>query len=115
MTGPEQPSLFGEPPPGAWPVGAVEQATRRSLHAAQLDPRHEGAGQALLTLAWALDAARTAGKFYGVAQAAPPFLELARALRLTLDHAPTEGGPSDAADEWLRRLTDPALGHPPQP
>lgn len=100
----EQGALFGDDrlPRDA---GPVEQATARSLRAAQLGPEHEGAGQALLVLAWALDAARWAGKFYGVAQAAPPYLEQARALGLTIDKA--EKGPGDDVESWLRSLSAP--------
>lgn len=94
-------------------AGPVEAATARSLAAAGLEPRDEGAGQALLTLAWALDAARAAGKFYGVAQAASPYLEQARALGLTVD-ARKEADP-DGLDAWLRKLTAPTVGDAPQP
>ena len=95
-------------------VGDVEAATRRALAAAALPAEQEGTAAALLSLAWALDAARAAGKFYGVAQAAPPYTDLARALGLTVD---TGKGPTDDrpdADSWLRQLTDAALGDPPQ-
>lgn len=109
----EQAALFGAAAVDR-PAGATELATRRSLAAAHLDPRDEGAGSALVDLAWALDAARAAGKFYGVAQAAPPYLELARALGLTVD-ARTEGGTGDGLDSWLRQLTSPTLGDAPQP
>ena len=95
-------------------AGPVEAATARSLHAAQLDTRDEGAGQALLALAWALDAARAAGKVYGVAQAAVPYLEQSRALRLTTD-ARKEAADGDILDTWLRQLTSPTLGDAPQP
>jgi hypothetical protein len=111
----EQAPLFGDAdrPTGRGPAGPVEQATRRSLNAAALDAVDEGAGQALLTLAWALDAARVAGKFYGVAQAAPPYLEQARALGLVLDAG--KEGSGDAVDAWLRGLTSPTMGDPAQP
>lgn len=98
----------------ARPAGPTELATRRSLAAAGLDPTCEGAGAALVDLAWALDAARAAGKFYGVAQAAPPYLELARSLGLTVDSQKgTDDG--DGLDSWLRQLTQPTLGDTPQP
>lgn len=96
-------------------VGDVEAATRRALTAAALPPEHEGTAAALLSLAWALDAARAAGKFYGVAQAAPPYTDLARSLGLTVDSG--KGATDDTrpdADSWLRQLTDAALGDPPQ-
>lgn len=86
-------------------AGAVELATQRSLQAADLGPEYEGAGQALLALAWALDAARAAGKFYGVAQAAPPYLEQAKALGLVLDDKPRGAG--DDVESWLRSLATP--------
>lgn len=108
----DQPALFGAGQVDR-AAGPVEAATRRSLDAAQLDKRDEGAGQALLALAWALDAARSAGKFYGVAQAAAPYLEQARALGLTVD-ARKEDSP-DATDAWLRSLTAPEVGDPAQP
>lgn len=107
----EQPALFAAPLRG--PAGPVEQATQRSLAAANLEPRDEGAGAALLSLAWALDAARVAGKFYGVAQAAPAYLEQARALGLTVDAR--KEVKADDLDVWLRGLTAPALGDPAQP
>lgn len=106
----DQPALFGEPPaPPRRPAGPVEQATRRSLAAAQLDPRDVGAGEALLALAWALDAARDAGKFYGVAQAGPPYLEQSRALGLTVDSRKDEGD-GDTFGQLLAQLAQPTMG-----
>lgn len=87
-------------------AGAVELATARSLRAAELDGRDEGAGAALLATAWAIDAARAAGKFYGVAQAVPAYLDGARALGLTLDGRKATEAP-DGVAAWLATVTDP--------
>jgi hypothetical protein len=111
-----QVELFGEDDPSARrAVGPAEHHTRRAVEAAKLDDRHAGAAAVLCDLAWAIDAARAAGKFYGVAQAAPPYTDLARALGLTVDGKPGEGVPNvgDAAAAWLAQLTDPALGNGP--
>lgn len=110
----EQPPLFAPPPAPRRDVGPVEAATRASLQAAQLDPLDAGAGEALAVLAWAMDAARDAGKFYGVAQAGPPYLEQARALGLTVDSRKDEGG-DDTFGQLLRELSQPTVGDPAQP
>lgn len=87
--------------------GPVERATRQALAAAALPATADGPAAALCALAWAIDAARAAGKFYGVAQAGPPYLDAARALGLTI--GPT-GAPTGAAgvEAWLASLDSPS-------
>lgn len=107
----QQVELFGEDDPSARrAVGPVEHHTRRAVEAAQLPPELAGSAAVLCDVAWAIDAARAAGKFYGVAQAAPPYTDLARALGLTMDGRGEGSGATDAADAWLRQLTDASLG-----
>lgn len=109
-------ALFGAEDEGARrAVGATERQTRRALDAAQLGDQYAGAASVLCDLAWAIDAARTAGKFYGVAQAAPAYTDLARALGLTVDATSGKGGTGDELDDWLRKLTSPTMGDPAQP
>jgi hypothetical protein len=111
-----QVALFGDDDPSARrAVGPVEHHTRRAVQAAQLDPELAGAAAVLCDVAWAIDAARAAGKFYGVAQAAPPYTDLARALGLTVDGRKEGGTGGTDPDAWLRQLTDPTLGNTPQP
>lgn len=111
-----QVELFGEDDPSARrAVGPSEHHTRRAVEAAQLPAELAGAASVLCDLAWAIDAARSAGKFYGVAQAAPPYTDLARALGLTADGKGQTADDRPDADAWLRQLTDPALGDPTQP
>lgn len=88
------------------PIGPVERATRQALAAAALPTTADGPAAALCAMGWALDAARHAGKFYGVAQAGPPYLDLARSLGLTIDG---DGTPTGAAgvEAWLASLDTP--------
>lgn len=111
-----QVALFGDDDPTSRrPIGPAEHHTRRAVEAADLDPMHAGAAAVLCDLAWAIDAARVAGKFYGVAQAAPPYTDLARALGMTTDGTSGKGGDGDQFDAWLHGLTSPTVGDRPQP
>lgn len=94
---------------------SVAAAVARSCAAAGLDPRDEGLARALLAHARSLDKwERLPKATYGTTHALPPFQAAAQALGLTPDGR--TGGTSDAdpADAWLRQLTAPALGDPPQ-
>lgn len=93
------------------PAGAVERATAAAIDAAGLDARDKGTAAALLAVAWSMDAARAAGKFYGVAQAGPAYLAIADALGLTVKGR--EGDHGSDADAWLRQLTTPTVGDGP--
>ncbi len=101
------PSLFGDDPGARGrAIGPTEEQTRRSVEAAQLAPEHAGSAAVLCDLAWAIDAARADGKFYGVAQAGPPYTDLADRLGLLPSKADR-----DDVDAALRELVA-DLGEP---
>lgn len=86
--------------------GTVEQAMRRSIAAATLEPADEGLGAGAIAAARAVDVASARSDPYGVAQALRELRETC--ARLRLDPVSRDGAPTGDVERFLRDLASPS-------
>lgn len=83
-------------------AGFTQAAVARSIKAAQLDDRDEGAGALALACARAVDLAHGRQDPYAVASAARELRETLQ--RLKLDPVSREGADAGGVEAWLKEL-----------
>jgi hypothetical protein len=88
----------------ARPVGRVEAATRRAVHAAGLQAADEGAAEAAAALSRGMDLAVGRGDPYAVAAIGKPLME--QLARLGLDPEARGDGAAVAGDPWDELLDE---------